>query len=115
MATLPDPRCGGHFPERRATSVQSGCWLCWKTRSFFWLRGIVVTALGANMGLIVSALIHAHKADWHPPYLELVLAFNAAVYVLHTYLDCRQLRASGGKKTACVVCDMAGLGWRCFH
>ncbi|KAK9826840.1 hypothetical protein WJX81_006463 [Elliptochloris bilobata] len=49
------------------------------------------------MGLIVSALLHAHtrasKHEGNLPYLQLVLGFNAAVYALHMYLDIRQLRA----------------------
>lgn len=56
------------------------------------------------MGLIFSNLIYAHKGDWHPPFLELVLAFNTAVYILHTYLDVRQLRVrKAGKKSACCL------------
>ena len=48
------------------------------------------------MGLIISLLIGASKYEGSPPYLELVLGFNAAVYALHTYLDFRQLRVSLG-------------------
>ncbi len=44
------------------------------------------------MGLIVSSLLPHAKGGREVPYLELVLAFNAAVYALHTYLDVRQLR-----------------------
>ena len=44
------------------------------------------------MGLIVSSLLSHTKGGPGVPYLELVLAFNAAVYALHTYLDVRQLR-----------------------
>jgi len=44
------------------------------------------------MGLIVSSLLPHDKGGRAVPYLELVLAFNAAVYALHTYLDVRQLR-----------------------
>lgn len=47
------------------------------------------------MGLFGSLLIGASKNEGHLPYLELVLAFNAAVYALHTYLDFRQLRVCG--------------------
>ena len=48
-----------------------------------------------RMGLLGSLLSGASKYEGHLPYLELVLAFNAAVYALHTYLDFRQLRVSG--------------------